>query len=360
MAERRSSGTTTEAFAPVREAFEGVLDARAGSGSALAVWCDGEWVVDLWGGASDAAGTRPWRADTLVMPYSVAKPFTAVCALVLVERGLLDLDRPLQTWWPELRTRATLRQVLSHRAGLVVLDEPAPTDVFFDWDRLCGLLAQQEPSWEPGTASGESALFFGHLVGEVVRRVDGRSLGRFLAEEICEPAELDFHVGLGPAELARTAELSGFGPELNPGPDPGPLYERALANPPGVRDPHVVNSEAWRRAEIPAVNGHGTARAVAGLYVALQQGRILGPNLLSELVTGPLDFDLVIGEERTWGLGVVVEQDGWGHGGLGGSVGWWSQEGGYAFGFVTGHVGDYERSARLENAVRDVVGLPPV
>jgi CubicO group peptidase (beta-lactamase class C family) len=360
MAEPRSSGTTANGFAAVRDVFNEVLEQQPGTGAALAVWRDGDWVVDLWGGHADAARTRPWQQDTLVMPYSVTKPFTAVCALILVERGMLQLDGPVQAWWPELRAPTTLRQLLSHRAGFVVLDEPAPMEAFLDWDRLCALLAAQQPSWVPGTASGESALFFGHLVGEVVRRVDGRSLGRFLAEEVCRPLQLDFHVGLGSAELARTADLTGFGAALSPSPDQGPLYERALANPPGARDPAVVNSAAWRRAEIPAVNGHGTAKGVAGLYVALHEGRILGPDLLRELVTGPLDVDLVMGDQRTWGLGVVVEPDGWGHGGLGGSLGWWSEEGGYAFAFVTGHIAEYERSAHLENAVREVLALPPL
>ncbi len=355
-------GSADPRFAPVREALADVVEHQAGTGAALAVWHDGEWVLDLWGGYADTARTRPWRRDSLVMPYSVTKPFVAVCALLLVDRGVLELDAPLSTYWPELTARTTLRQVLAHRAGLVALDEPAPEDAFYDWDLMCRLLASQPPSWEPGTAHGESALFYGHLVGEVVRRVDGRSLGTFLAEEVCGPLALDFLVGVPEAELDRVVDLTGFGEELRRHERDGPaLGHRALANPPGARDPEVVNSPAWRTAEVPAVNGHGTARAVAGLYVALHEGRLLSPAMLHEMTTvagsGP---DLVLGSERRWGLGVAIEDDGWGMGGIGGSLGWWSEEGGFALGFVTGEIAGHERSGRLEDAVRRCLGLSPL
>ena len=119
---------------------------------------------------------------------------------MLVDRGQLELDAPVQRWWPQFKARADLRQLLSHQAGVVALDEPAPTEAFYDWDRLCSLLAAQEPAWEPGTAHGESALFYGHLVGELVRRAGGRGLGRFLREEVCGPLGLDFFFGLTAAE----------------------------------------------------------------------------------------------------------------------------------------------------------------
>src|SRR5262249_37293170 len=159
--------------------FAGVVDAQPGTGAAVAAWADGTWVVDLRGGWADAARTREWQRDGIVMPYSVSKPFAALCALTLVDRGTLGLDAPMQRYWPEFRAPATVRHVLSHQAGVVALDEPAPTEAFYDWDRMCVLLAAQEPEWEPGTAHGESALFYGHLVGELVRRVDGRTPGAF-------------------------------------------------------------------------------------------------------------------------------------------------------------------------------------
>src|SRR5215469_5117179 len=202
-------GRAADRFDAVRDAFAQVLAEQAGTGAAVAAWWDAACVVDLWGGWADADATRPWRADSLVQPYSVSKPFAAICALVLADRGQLELDAPVQRWWPEFRARADVRQLLSHQAGVVALDEPAPTEAFYDWDRLCSLLAAQEPAWEPGTAHGESALFYGHLVGEVVRRADGRGLGRFLREEVCGPLGLDYFVGLTPAEQARAVELTG-------------------------------------------------------------------------------------------------------------------------------------------------------
>jgi CubicO group peptidase (beta-lactamase class C family) len=355
-------GSVAPAFAGVRDVLADVLAGQPGTGASFAVWHDGEWVVDLWGGCADAAHTRPWRWDTLVMPYSVTKPFAALCVLTLADRGLVDLDAPMQRYWPELRAAATVRDVLSHRAGVVVLEDSAPEGAFYDWDLMCSLLALQAPAWVPGTAQGESALFYGHLLGQVVRRTDGRSVGRFLREEICGPRDLDFHIGLGDTELARVADLTGFDAEFQVAQQAGlELYRRAIANPPGARDPRVLNGERWRRAEVPAVNGHGTARSVAGFYAALAHGHLVGPGLLGELTRGRgVEPELVIGGEREWGLGVVVDPDGYGMGGVGGSFGWWSEVGQYAVAFLTGHIGDHDRGERLEGAVREVLDLPPL
>lgn len=356
------AGTTTAGFESVRQVFAEVVEASPGTGAGLAVRHGGEWVVDLWGGYADAARTRPWTEHTLVMPYSVTKPFAAVCLLVLADRGAVGLDDPVARYWPELPGGATLRQLLDHSAGHVVLDEPAPVEAFYDWDLMCRLLERQQPSWTPGAAIGESALFYGHLVGEVVRRVDGRSLGRFLADEVAGPLGLDFHVGVPEGELDRVADLTGFGPDLWADSEPDGLMARALSNPPGALDPEVVNGRSWRTAEIPAVNGHGTARAVAGLYAALADGGLLSPALREAMSGGSAHgTDRVVGDERTWGLGVYVERpEGWGMGGVGGSFGCWSEAGQYAFGFVTGYIADHDRSERLENSVRSCLGLGPV
>ena len=357
-----TEGMVAPPYSRVRDVFDEVLVEQQGTGASFAVWHDGRWVVDLWGGHADVAHRRPWRSDTLVMPYSVTKPFAALCVLTLVDRGLVELDAPMQRYWPELRAEATVRDVLSHRAGVVVLDEEATEKAFYDWELMCSLLSRQAPAWPPGTAQGESALFYGHLLGQVVRAVDGRSLGRFLREEICGPHDLDFHIGLGHAELSRTADLAGLGADFRASQaTASDLYRRAVSNPPGARDLRVVNGDRWRRAEVPAVNGHGTARAVAGFYVALAHGKLVGQAVLEEVTrgrgTGP---ELVMGGEREWGLGVALEPDGYGMGGLGGSIGWWSQEGQYAAAFLTGHLGTHDRGERLENAARDVLGLPPL
>lgn len=211
-------------------------------------------------------------------------------------------------------------------------------------------------------AQGESALFYGHLLGQVVRQVDGRSAGRFLREEICGPHNLDFHIGLGDAELTRVADLTGFDAEFHGSQQAAPeLYRRAIANPPGAREAGVVNGERWRRAEVPAVNGHGTARAVAGFYVALAHGRLLGTALAAEVTRGHgVAPELVMGGDQEWGLGVALDPDGYGMGGLGGSFGWWSEAGQFAAAFLTAHIGDYDRGDRLVSVVRDTLGLPPL
>ena len=350
-------------FGLVRDCFAEILAAQAGTGAAFAAWCDGRLVIDLWGGYADLGRRRRWEPDSVVQPYSVSKPFAAVCALRLVEAGRLDLDAPVQRYWPGFRAPATVRHVLSHQAGVVMLDREAPTGAFYDWDRLCALLAQQQPAWEPGTAHGESALFYGHLVGEMVRLVDGRGVGRFLREEVCGPAGLDFAFGLSPAQQARAVDLTGLDDAFRTGNAAGrpDLYRLAVANPPGAQDGAVVNSAAWRAAEIPAVNGHGTAAAVAGFYHTLATGSLLSRGMLAEAVTaqcaGP---DRVMGGHTAWGLGFGIGEDGYGMGGLGGSYGGTDTVGGYSVGFVTGSVGSHERVDKLENALRECLGLEPI
>ena len=356
-------GALDPRFETVRDVFAEVLAVSPGTGSALAVRYGGEWVVDVWGGYADAARTEPWTRDSIVMPYSVSKPFAAVCLLVLADRGEVALDAPMRRYWPELTADATLRQVLAHTSGVVLLDEPSPTEALYDWDRMCALVAGQQPRWKPGEGIGESALLYGHLVGEVVRRVDGRSPGAFLREEVCGPLGLDFSFGLSEEQLARVVDLTGYDEEFRRRGEEGDrLMLAALGNPPGALDPEVVNSRAWRTAEIPAVNGHGTARAVAGFFEALAAGRVLSEAMLREMTTvTAAGRDVVTGGEAAWGLGVGVDaDDGWGMGGTGGSFGWWSEAGAYAIGFVTGHVAGHDRGGRLENAVRACLGLPPV
>ncbi len=352
-------GLVDPLFAPVKEVFAATLVSGPRTGSAVAVELDGRWVVDLWGGLATADGDRDWQRDSIVQPYSVSKPFTAVCALLLVEEGKLRLDAPARDYWPQFRADATVRQLLNHSAGVVSLPDPVPTEAFYDWDRLCSLLAAVNSAWPPGTAHGESALFYGHLVGELVRRVSGRSLGTFLRERVCGPLGLDFAVGLTPAEQCRAVQLTtlddGFFDAL-PASRPD-LYRQAVSSPPGAWDLTIVNGQRWRQAEIPAVNGHGTARAVAGLFAALRDGRLLSPGLLDEAThPRPVEPDLVLGDQKAWGLGVVVDDEGFGMGGTGGSVGWTTRDG-YAIGFVTGALGDHSRADAVENAVRECLGL---
>jgi CubicO group peptidase (beta-lactamase class C family) len=351
-------------FAPVGDVFAAVVAEQRGTGAAMAAWHDGRWVVDLWGGPADPAGVRRWQADSIVQPYSVSKPFVAVCALLLADRGLIELDAPVQRYWPRFRAPATVRHLLSHQAGVVALDRPVPTEVFYDWDATCSLLADQEPCWAPGTSHGESALFYGHLVGEVIRRVDGRLPGQFLREEVCGPLGLDFQFGLSDADQGRAVELTGL-PEferVQRRQHPlGSLYRRAVDNPPGSLDPAVVNSAAWRAAQIPAINGHGTARGIAGLYSSLLEKQLLSSALLDEATTAQCSgVDAVMGQHSDWGLGFGIDLDGFGMGGLGGSWAGASTAGRYAFCFVTATMGDHTRATRLENTFRRCIGLGPI
>ena len=357
-------GEVADGFGDVREAFAQVVSAQAGTGAAMAAWHEGRWVARLHGGWADAARTRPWRPDSIVMPYSVSKPFAALALLVLVDRGQVDLDAPVQRYWPEFVAPATVRQLLSHQAGVVALDEPLPTEAFYDWDRMCAALAAQPPSWPSGEGGGETALFYGHLVGEVARRVDGRSLGTLLRDEVCRPLGLDVAVGLDAADRARAVELTGLDDEpfrSAVADDRTALRRAAVTNPPGAFDTEVVNGERWRAAEIPAVNAHGTAEGFCGLFAVLLSGGLLSPALRSELATAQWSgTDAVMGHESSWGLGVGVDEDGFGMGGTGGSVAWASTAGGYAYSFVTGSMGTHDRGEAVENALRGCLGLPPL
>jgi CubicO group peptidase (beta-lactamase class C family) len=356
-------GRVAPGFEPVRAAFAEVVANSPGTGAATAMWHDGREVFDLWGGWADAGRTRPWQRDSIVMPYSVGKAFAAVSALLLVQSGALDLDAPVQRYWPGMVAPATVRHLLSHSAGLVALDAEAGTEAFFDWERLCGLLAGQQPTWVPGEGLGESALFYGHLLGEVVRRVDGRMPREHWAQALCEPLGLDFSIGLDAGQQARAVDLTGLTPDYRNAQlsERTQLYRAAIQNPPGVQDADVVNSAAWRSAQVPAVNGHGTARAVAGLYAALLEGRLLDAGLLREATSPQASgVDQVLGQQQSWGLGFAIDGDGWGMGGLGGTVGWANPSAGYAFAFLTGAVGGFERSDAVENAARSVIGLGPL
>jgi CubicO group peptidase (beta-lactamase class C family) len=348
-------GEVAPGFEPVREAFERCFAELGETGASYAALIDGRVVVDLWGGEGVVR-------DSLVNVYSVTKPMAACCVLVLVDRGALSLGDPVSRHWPEFtkagKEGVTVRQLLSHEAGLVALREPLPTEAIFDWARICELLAAETPWWEPGTAHGEHALFYGHLCGELVRRIDGRTIGTFWREEVAEPWGLDFAIGLREDEQARVVDLTGVLPSAAAG-----LYGRAMGNPPGIRDLAVVNGARWRAAEIPAVNGHGNALAVARFYAGLVAGgelggvRVLSPAIVEAMTAGEMTGpDLVLEEELTWGLGVTTDHDGYGMGGLGGSLGWADPRLGLAEAYVTRSMRDHERSEAMDAAMRAALG----
>ncbi|MFC0507426.1 serine hydrolase domain-containing protein [Micromonospora costi] len=346
-------------FAPVHDCFRDLLADGRETGAGLAIWYDGRPVVDIVGG--ERSPGRQWLPDTLVNVYSVGKPVAALCLLTLVDRGRLDLDDPVARHWPGFRAPATVRQVLAHTAGLPAFPVPRPADAVADWDLLCADLAAAEPEWPPGSAAAEHAWTYGHLVGELVRRVDGRPLGRFLAEEIAGPWRLDLGFGLAEADQRRCADLSYGDPDWPvraPG-EPGSLRFRAMTNPAGGLDLAVLNSALWRGAEVPAVNLHATATGLARLYAGLLAGgvlddvRLFDPDLVAEATRAQYDGDdLLLGRRVQWTLGMQREDDGsWGMGGLGGSCGWADPVRGYAFAYVTARLAEFDRVEALVDAL---------
>jgi CubicO group peptidase (beta-lactamase class C family) len=349
-------GEVAPGFEPVRDAFERCFSDLGETGASFAALLDGRLVVDLRGGNGIAR-------DSLVNVYSVTKPMAACCVLMLVDRGAVSLDDPVSRHWPGFaqagKEAITVRQLLSHQAGVVALREPQANETMFDWARICELLAAEAPWWEPGTAHGEHALFYGHLCGELVRRIDGRTLGTFWREEVAEPWSLDFFIGLRDEELARAVDLTGALPTAEDGDG---LYARATGNPPGLTDLSVVNSARGRAAEIPAVNGHGNAVAVARFYAGLLAGgqlggiRLFSQDIVEAMTAGELTGpDLVFEDERTWGLGVAIDSDGYGMGGLGGSLGWADPQLGLAEAYVTRWMRDHQRAEAMDAAIRAVL-----
>jgi CubicO group peptidase (beta-lactamase class C family) len=279
----------------VREAFGQAFANGEDVGASFAVTLDGELVVVLWGGYRDAAKTQPWEKDTIVCVFSTTKTMAALCALVLADRGALDLHTPVAKYWPEFaqngKERVEVRHLLSHSAGLPTWDQPITVDVLYDWDTATSLLAAQSPKWEPGTASGYHAVTQGYLVGEVVRRVTGQSLGTFFRETIVGPMGADFHIGLDPKHFARVGEMIP--------PVDAPPEVSSSANPP--MDARESATEGWRRAEIPAANGHGNARSVAMVQSLLAcGGEAFGLKVMSQA-----GCDAVM-EEQTNGIDRVL------------------------------------------------------
>jgi CubicO group peptidase (beta-lactamase class C family) len=269
-------------FERMREAFEQNFVAAGDVGAAVAVMLDGELVLDLWGGHTDAARTRRWARDTIVTCASTTKGMAGLCANLLVDRGLLDVDRPVADYWPEFAANGKdtmpVRFLLDHRAGLPVLEPPLPPDALLDWDLVVKTLAAQKPLWEPGSQHGYHAITFGYLVGEIVRRITGQSLGTFLREAVTGPLGATFFIGTPPGADELCAE-------------PAPSEELAVLLTMMPQDP-----VALRRAEIPSGNGHGNARSLAAIYGTLaietdDSPRLLRPQTLRDAtsyeITGP-------------------------------------------------------------------------
>ncbi|SDM34191.1 CubicO group peptidase, beta-lactamase class C family [Streptomyces sp. cf386] len=320
-------GSYDNLFIAVPNALAAMLDA-GDTGGSVAVFVDGEPVVDVWGGFADADRTVPWERDTIVNVWSVSKTMTALCALVLADRGELDLAAPVSRYWPEFgaagKEKVLVRHLLSHTAGLP--DWDGSVEDLYDWPSVTARLAARAPRWEPGTAAGYHSLTQGFLVGEVVRRITGRSVGEFLAEEVAGPLGADFHIGLAAEHdhrVARTIPPTGQGEDYAAS-APGNPEGSEAGNGVRVRD---GNSPAWRRAQIPAASGYGNARSVALVQSLLAcGGEVRGERLLSragcdrageEQFTGD---DRVLGMPMSWGLGYGRFGTTYGWGGWGGSL----------------------------------------
>jgi CubicO group peptidase (beta-lactamase class C family) len=298
-------GNCDARFLVVREALRENLEHRRELGAAVAVILDGQTVVDLWCGWADADRSRPWRRDTVVNAFSVGKALAGLCVLVLASRGSLELDETVARYWPQFaaagKEEVTVRQVLSHRAGLAAIECQLAEGALYEWAQVTGALAAQRPWWTPGQGHGYHVHTFGFLVGEIVRRVAGESVGSFLRREIAQPLEAEVSFGLAQSERLRRAEYvfdGASGPRgalaglesRRPTPPRSPgearLYERAYLNPPGATGLGTVNTAAWQDAELPSANLHADARGIARVY-----GALIGDAALAR--KRPLDRDVL-------------------------------------------------------------------
>jgi CubicO group peptidase (beta-lactamase class C family) len=351
-------GTTAAGFEPVRDAFADNFASRAETGGALCVTVGGKVVADLWGGWA--------HPDTLVNFFSVGKGLMALLAARLAGDGRLDIDAPVARYWPEFgaagKAAITVRHLLTHQAGLPAIRRRLPPGAMLDWQLMTSELADHPPWWEPGTAHGYHVNTFGFLVGEVLRRASGRSVGALLRAEVAGPLGADVFIGLPSAEHARVADFIWPGqPAAVPGlpedklPEDKLMEHNAYFNPVDLSGAGVVNTAAWRQAELPSTNGHGTARGVARIYTALAAGgtvddiRVVDSGALAAAATEQVyGDDLILHRPSRFGLGFQLSQaerpigphqGTFGHFGAGGSLGFCDPVACVGFGYVTGEMG---------------------
>jgi len=302
------SGSCDARFAAVEEAFEANFAAGSEVGAACAVVAEGRCVVDLWGGRRWSDGPS-WDDDTLVETRSATKGITATCLHLLIDRGRVDLDTPVRAYWPELRSDPLVRQALTHQAGIPVIDAALPHNAIIDWQCIADAVEHQAPEWAPGDRHGYHGVTFGWLVGEIVRRVSGRSIGQFLREEITRPLGVEYYIGTPAREHHRIAPLVAAPPRADGKPTPpSPLSSIA----PDSRAARMFapmfppicppwNSTAFRSAEIPVANGIGTARGIAAIYGELAND---GGRLVSADTAASMSVEHVAGDDAILGIEV--------------------------------------------------------
>jgi CubicO group peptidase (beta-lactamase class C family) len=393
-------GTCEARFARVREQFERNFAERGEVGASVCVTVDGETVVDLWGGTAHPATARAWDRDTIGHVWSATKGATALCAHILAARGLLDVNAPVAAYWPEFgkngKETVLVRHLLSHQAGLPAVREPLPAGCFYNWQLMTDALAAEEPFWRPGTRNGYHGLTFGFLVGEVVRRISGRGLGSFFAEEVAGPLGLEFWLGLPEEEEHRVAPTI---PAAPPGPgDPVPsFYVAALSDPTSAAGlllantggymlvPGESDSRAAHAAVMGAVGGITNARGLAGMYRPLALGgsvdgiTLVGPDQVHRMgaVVSATSVDAVLLVPTRWALGfaksvdnrylpvadregILLTEEAFGHPGMGGSLGFADPRARLSFGYTMNRqgtgLGVNERGQSLVDAVYEALG----
>ncbi len=385
------SGTCAPRFESVRRAFEANFAGGIEVGAAVAVWVDGELVVNLWGGHSDSRRRRPWREDTLASIFSGSKGLTSTCLHLLADRGEIDLDAPVARYWPEFgqagKERITVAEVLSHRSGVIGPRDRMHWGDVAEWDLVCERLAAAEPWWRPGTAQGYHVVSFGFILGEVVRRVTGRTLGEYLRTEIAEPMGVDVHIGLPRAQHHRCAEMinkphirdvlaEGGAPERPESIAEHPMAALAVAM--GFAPDDELGSNdltRWRSCEFPGTNAHVSALGLATFYNGLAQEKLLSREQMerARVCRGGFDADLVLGPrvaDHGWGLGYMLNQRGvagpnpgsFGHGGSGGSYGFVDLEHRIGYGYVMNYFDATQcnadpRTRALSDEVYRVLGV---
>ena len=307
-------GSCDDRFAGVREALERQLDGDE-LGASVAVDLDGETVVDLWGGWRDVERTTPWTQDTIVNVWSTTKCVLNMAALMLVDRGDLDVHAPVGDYWPEFSAKGKkdveVRHLMSHTSGVSGWDLPFSIRDMYDWEPACERLAAQRPWWEPGTASGYHSKNQGHLVGEVIRRITNKTFKKFVADEIAGPLGADFQVGAREADWGRIAPVVAPPPDDEPLPDPSSVAGKTSLGPKG--SVKAANSPEWRQADLGALNGHSNARGVLDVLRVLSLGgeaggvRLLKPDTIDLVFEQQSDgIDLVLGQPFRFGIGYCL------------------------------------------------------
>jgi CubicO group peptidase (beta-lactamase class C family) len=382
-------------FQRVRDEFACNFAERGEVGASVCVMMEGRTVVDLWGGVADRHTRRPWERDTIGLVWSCTKGATALCAHMLIARGLLDLDRTVASYWPEFaqagKENITVRMLLNHQAGLPALRQSLVAGGLYDWSYMTSVLAAETPFWEPGTRQGYHATTFGHLVGEVVRRVSGKPLDAFFREEVAGPLGLDFHIGLSEEHEPRVAPTIRADPP--PPGEPRSRFLTVMANDPQSIQARTVkntgrhaavgdhDSRAAHQAVLPSQGGITNARGLAGLYtpLALGGGQLVDADTLKQMsaVSSAVGVDatLLIGLRLALGFwkssdnrhgppdardSMILSEEAFGHPGMGGSLGFADPGAHMAFGYTMNKQGRgvclNERGQSLVDAVYQALG----